>query len=176
LSATMKRGTGLSQGREAFGESRGRAPRGERVSQKGTRAAMNAKTGGNACRRARGHYPAPFGAPPPPYLLGRSLFLAVKQSSGAKTAPRERESIFRSRKRGRMKKSAARTGLVCFTLPWRAGVRKASRGTHNRLEKWPIKRACRVPIGVKAGVESRSCRQWRQRPVGGGRANRGSLF
>ena len=26
-------------------------------------------------------------------------------------------------------------GFVCFTLPWRAGIREASRGTHNRPER-----------------------------------------
>jgi hypothetical protein len=46
LSATMKRGTGLSQGREVFGESRGGAPKGERSPKKGDRAGI--RYGGNA--------------------------------------------------------------------------------------------------------------------------------
>jgi hypothetical protein len=42
-----------------FGESRGRAPEGERVSQKG-RAPRCTQTSGNACWRARGIYPCVF--------------------------------------------------------------------------------------------------------------------
>ena len=42
---------------QGFGESRGRAPEGVRVPQKGARAAKYAEIGGNACRRERGIYP-----------------------------------------------------------------------------------------------------------------------
>ena len=66
-----------------FGESRGRAPEGERVSQKGGARRDEAHAGGNACRRERGNLPAPFGAPPPLHLFGRQSFRAVHQNSGA---------------------------------------------------------------------------------------------
>jgi hypothetical protein len=93
VGAAMKRGTGLSHG-ESFGESRGRAPEGERVPQKGARAAMNAKYRRQRLSAGTRILPlAPFGAPPP-FLLG-GLFLAMPQNSGAeKCAPRERECFF----------------------------------------------------------------------------------
>src|SRR5580692_221759 len=88
----MKRGTGLSprlsrplaraavERREASASPKGGARRED------TQGKAFISLPGGAC----GIYPAPFGAPPPFYWLGRP-FLAVQQSSGAnENAPRER--------------------------------------------------------------------------------------
>jgi hypothetical protein len=74
LSATMKRGTGLSQGREVLARAAVERREASASPKRGARREER-KTSGNACWRARGIYPAPFGAPPPLYLLGRSFFL-----------------------------------------------------------------------------------------------------
>ena len=87
VGAAMKRGTGLSR---AIGESRGRAPEGERVSQKG-RAPRTRPAATLGLRGAASEY-APFGAPPPLICL-EALVGAVPHSSGAKMR-RENASVF----------------------------------------------------------------------------------
>ena len=76
----MKRGTGLSQARK-LGESRGRAPRGERApsltlprkrereEEEGARRDER-ETSGDACRRARGIYPRAFRRSASPFVAG----------------------------------------------------------------------------------------------------------
>jgi hypothetical protein len=103
LSATMKRGTGLSQGREAFGESRGRAPKGERVFRKGGARRMRAKTSGAPLVRACGIYPLRLSALRlPPFGRGEACLAptwgpfvdSLPHASGANKTRRENENLF----------------------------------------------------------------------------------
>jgi hypothetical protein len=81
LSATMKRGTGLSRGREVFGECRDGAPKGERARTADDRGNANRpwraphrSAGSDALIRSAGaevDY-APLGAPPP-FIIWRQL-------------------------------------------------------------------------------------------------------
>jgi hypothetical protein len=70
----MKRGTGLSQGRKAFGESRGGAPKGERVSQKERAPAI--RDGGDAVAASR-HSVCAIRRSASPYLFGGKAFVAA---------------------------------------------------------------------------------------------------
>ena len=92
--ATMKRGTGLSRSREAFGENRGRAPEGERVPKRNARREERFRQASSACWRARGIYPRVFRRSASPYVVRRLLSVPYQ--------------IARAQKR------AARTGMLWF--------------------------------------------------------------
>ena len=89
VGAAMKRGTGLSQGREVSGESRGRAPEGERVSPK-ERAPRPRPAATLGLRGAVSQY-APFGAPPP---FGEARSCKALANLGAQTKSAAREPDF----------------------------------------------------------------------------------
>src|SRR5580700_3964599 len=80
------------------GESRGRAPRGERVSQRDAHRDERYEQAATLVWRARGIYSAPFGAPPP--FLGRSFLQWLGKPRCAS------------------KKRSARTRLHCFPSPF----------------------------------------------------------
>ena len=127
LSATMKRGTGLNQGREVLARA---AVERRKASASPTRGARRDEThaGGNACLRARGHYPAPFGAPPPLSLFGRPFVRCLTKLGRRQNAPRERDCFFtsprvrgeveraeRARVRGPLRNSERRGSSGCVT-------------------------------------------------------------
>ena len=110
VGASMKRGTGLSQGREALGESRGRAPEGERVSRKGTRAAMNARQAATlVCVRAA-TTPAPFGAPPPLFIGPGGNFSLFDKARAPRRVARTGTFFHLSPRAGRGRASVASEG------------------------------------------------------------------
>jgi hypothetical protein len=92
VGAAMKRGTGLSRSREAFGENRGRAPKGERAPKRNARRDERFRQASSACWRDRGIYPRVFRRSASPYVSGGSFPCRTKKL-GRKNASREQENF-----------------------------------------------------------------------------------
>ena len=89
----MKRGTGLSLGRKVSGESRGRAPEGERVSPKSARRDPAQRQRSDCAERSLNTRLSALRLP-----LGRPVRAKLLANLGAQTksAAREGESVFTS--------------------------------------------------------------------------------
>jgi hypothetical protein len=137
VGAAMKRGTGLSQASK-LGESRGRAPEGERAPSltlpqagegKRGRRAPRTRPGGNARMARSGLSVRAFRRSASPYVFGGSCSCRAN-SSGVKNAPREREGVSFTAPRGQgegdIRMSAPHRGgcRICNPWPLVVGVRR----------------------------------------------------